>query len=48
MRALGGEITVRNHPEGGAEFIFVMKVESMSATLTQEWSQTRHDSSDHR
>jgi hypothetical protein len=21
MRALGGEITARNHPEGGAEFV---------------------------
>lgn len=29
VRALGGDISVRNHPDGGAEFIFVMKVESM-------------------
>ncbi len=38
VRSQGGDLSVRNHPDGGAELIFLMKVESMSATITDDWN----------
>lgn len=47
LRALGGDITARNHPEGGAEFMLELPVEVDHGVPTQHATES-HDRSHHR